>query len=142
MSTLLSYMFSVLGRQLKVGGNLSSHWTDKTLLVYMSFEFTHSKCFYSVLEVSMSFHLVFMHKVDFISWVINSNCCLTAKRVIAECFVLACICLCCTVGLSIRLLSERHVEAYVFVCVEYHCVVKLVKCVNVWTWNWWSFFCT
>jgi len=90
----------------------------------------NASCFYSVCEVSMSFHLVFTHKVDFISWVINSNCYPTAKRVIAECFVLACICLCCTVGLSIWSLSERHVEAYVFVCVEYHYVVKLVKCVN------------
>ena len=146
MSTLLGYMFSVLGRQLKVGANLFSHWTDKTLLVYVSFEFTHSRCFYSVMEVSMSYQLVCMHKVEFISWVITSNCCQTAKWVNAKCFVLACICLCCTVGLSIWLviwlLSERHVEAYVFICVEYYCVVKLVKCVNIYTWNWWSFLCT
>jgi hypothetical protein len=63
----------------------------------------------------MSFQLIFVDKVDFISPVININCCQTAKGVNAECFVLACICLCCTFGLSICLLSEGHVEAHVFI---------------------------
>jgi len=52
----------------------------------------------------MSFQLVFIHKVDFISRVMNGNCCQRANWDNAECFVLACICLCCTVGLSIWLL--------------------------------------
>jgi hypothetical protein len=47
--------------------------------VCVSFEFTHARCFYSVVEVSMSFQWVFVHEVDFISQVMDGDCCQMAE---------------------------------------------------------------